>query len=152
MQCSHSIISASHCGPWNRLRMMVDRMSYACSRGEVISILTEGSDCAKVDTLVMRDKPLGYDLLIGIDPIYELGGIVIRPTGEVQLRRKHELCAGIMIGEQYFCTAFDHKKKAWTARWKWTGHKGPDQLLNTTAVYAVFNKSRAELETWIANG
>ena len=72
----------------------------------------KGGDCAKVNTLVVCDKPLGYDLLIGIDAIYELGDIVIKPTREVQLSKKHKLCAGIMIEKQDFCAVFDHGKKA----------------------------------------
>ena len=84
----------------------IDGMSHARSGVGVISILTEGGDCAKVDALVVCDKPLEYDLLIGIDAIHELDGIVIRPTGEVQLKRKHELCAAIMIEEQNFWVVF----------------------------------------------
>ena len=60
-----------------------DGMSHACCVVGVILIIMEGGDCAKVAAQVVRDKPLGYDLLIGIDGIRELGGIVIRPTGEV---------------------------------------------------------------------
>ena len=45
----------------------------------VILILTEEGDCAMVDALVVHDKPLGYDLLIRISTINELGGIMIRP-------------------------------------------------------------------------
>ena len=65
--------------------MTVDRMSHACCGVGDISILTKGSDCDKVDALVVHDKPLGYNLLIGIGTIHEIGSIVIRPTGEVQL-------------------------------------------------------------------
>ena len=79
-------------------------------------ILTEQGDCAKVDALAAHDKPLGHDLLIGIDALHELDGVVIRPTGEVQLGRKCELCAAIMIEEQEFCPVFDHEKKTWTAK------------------------------------
>ena len=132
---------------------MIDRMSHACYRVGVISILTKGGDCAKMDALVVHDKPLGYDLLTGINAICEVGDFVIRPTGEVQFSRKCEFCAVIMIEEQDFCAVFDHKEKVWTG--KWTGNKAPDQLHNTVAEYTVSDKSRAaykkELETWITN-
>ena len=88
-----------------------DGMSHSCCRVGVMSILTEGGgDCAKVGELVVRDKPLGYDLLIGIVAIRELGSVVIRPTGEVQLGRKRKLCAAIMIEEQDFCTGLTTRK------------------------------------------
>ena len=126
-----------------------------CCRVRVISILLERSDSTKMDLLMVCDKPLGYDLLVGINATCELGLIVIRPTGEVQLRRKRELCTAIMIEGQYFCAVFDHKKKVWTVKWKWIRNKVPDQLHNTVEEYMVSNKSRAayatELETWIMN-
>ena len=68
---------------------VINGMSHVCCRVRVILILTEVGDCSKVDALVVHDKPLGHDLLIGIDTMHELGGIVIRPTREVQLGRNY---------------------------------------------------------------
>ena len=99
-----------------------------------------------MDALVVCDKPLGYDLLIGIDALRELGDVVIRPTGKVLLGRKRELCAAIMIEKQDFWAVLDHEKEAWTAKWKRTGNKAPDQLHNTVAEYTVSDKSRAAYE------
>ena len=108
---------------------------------------TKRVDCTKVDALVVLDKPLEYDFLIGIDKIRELGGVVIKPTGDVQLGWKQELCAAIIIKEQDFCAVFDHEKTAWTAKWKWTRNKESDQLHNTIMEYTVFDKSRVAYET-----
>ena len=60
---------------------------------------------------MVHDKPLGYDLLIGIGTICKLGGVVIRPVREVQLRRKRKLCAAIMIEGPDFCAVFDLSKR-----------------------------------------
>ena len=52
----------------------------------VVSISTNEGDSTKIDVLVVRGKPLGFDLLLGIDAIKASGGIVVGPTGSVQLR------------------------------------------------------------------
>ena len=134
----------------------IDGTSQACCGVSVISVLTESGNYAKVDALVVRNKPLGYDLLIGIDDICALGGVEILPTGEVRFWRKRESCASITIEEQDFCAAFDQEKKAWTARWKWTKNEAPVQLHNTISEYTVSDERRAaykiELQTWITNG
>ena len=84
--CSCAIISASRCRDWNRWHMTVetiDRMSHACCRVGVISILTE------VEVIILRwmhwwcvTSLWGYGLLIGIDTIRELGSIEKCSLGE----------------------------------------------------------------------
>ena len=66
---SLSKISVSCCGTWNRQHMTVetiDGISHACCRVGVISILTEGGNCAKMDGLVVCDKPLGMIYWLGV--------------------------------------------------------------------------------------
>ena len=91
-----------------------------------------------------------------IDAIQALGTIEITPTGKVQLGRKRESCAAITIKKPDFCAIFNHKEKAWTARWKGTRNEVPDQLHNVITVYTVSDEKRAtykeELWTWIENG
>ena len=93
-------------------------MSPACSRVGVVSICTEEGNSAEFNVLVVHEKPIEYDLLIGIDAIQALGSIEITPTKEVQLGRKCESCAAIMIEEPNFYITLNHKEKAWSARWK----------------------------------
>ena len=50
-----------------------------CSIG-VVSISTDEGDSAKIDVLVVCGKPLGFDLLLGINMIKTLGGIIVGPT------------------------------------------------------------------------
>ena len=98
-------------------------------------------NCAELNILVVREKPLGYNLLIGIDAIWALGGIEVMTTRDVQLVRKCKSCEAIMIEELDFCATFNHKEKAWTARWKWTRNKAPNQLHNTIMEYTVSDKN-----------
>ncbi len=75
-------------------------------------ICTERGNCAEVNILVVNKKPLGYDLLIGLDATWTLGSIEITLTEEVQLGRKHELCVAITIEEPDFWTTINNKAKA----------------------------------------
>ena len=67
----------------------------SCAVG-VVSISMDEGDSAKINMLVVRGKPLGFDLLLGIDAIKALGGIIVGPTGSVQLRNgRTTKCAAI---------------------------------------------------------
>ena len=59
--------------------------SRVCCGVRVVSIFMDEGDSAKIDVLVVCGKPVGFDLLLGIDVIKALGGIVVGPTGSVQL-------------------------------------------------------------------
>ena len=83
--------------------------SCACCGVSVVSISTDEGNSAKIDVLVARGKPLGFDLLLGIDAIKALGGIIAGPTGSVQLRDKRTTrCATISINEPDFTATFDY--------------------------------------------
>ena len=97
-------------------------------------ICSKEGNYADVNILVVHEKPLEYDSLIGIDTVWALGSTEIMPSREVKVGRKHELGAAITIEEPDFCTSFDHKKQSWTMRWKWTRNEAPDQLHNTLSL------------------
>ena len=63
----------------------IEGASRAFCSVRVVSISTDEGDSAMIDVLVVRGKPLGFDLLLGIDVIKALGGVVVGPTGSVQL-------------------------------------------------------------------
>ncbi|CAE1163005.1 CYP4B1 [Acanthosepion pharaonis] len=70
--CSRSIVSADRCVTWNSQQIeirTIDGVSRACCGVGTVSVLTDGGSHAKVDVLVARQRPLGYDLLLGIDAI-----------------------------------------------------------------------------------
>ena len=102
-------------------------------------------------------KPLGFDLPLGIDAIKALGGIVVGPTGSVQLRDgRTTKCAAISINEPDFTATFDHHSRMWTALWKWSEDHIPENLHNEVSEYPVVaeiqNEYTQELHTWISNG
>lgn len=68
------------------------------------------------DVLVVREKHLGYGLLIEIDAIIALVGVKIMSVGNVLLGGgggggRQESCTAISIEELDFCTTFDHKQR-----------------------------------------
>ena len=70
--CSQSIDSVNHFQGWSSLSgeiRIIDSMSWVCCGVGAVSIVTNGGNHAKVNVLVPHEKPLGYDLLIGIDTI-----------------------------------------------------------------------------------
>lgn len=85
-----------------------------CSVG-VVTISMDKGDSAKVDVLVACGKPLGFDLLLGIDVIKALRGIIFRPMRSVKINNdKVPMCATISINEPDFTVTFDHYSQTWT--------------------------------------
>ena len=119
--CSRSIVSANRCQMWMNQRvdvMTINSLSQACCSVGTVTICNEKGDTAEVDVLVMQEKPLGYDLLLGIDAIRAFGSVMITVAGGVTLGREKEVCAAISFEEKDFYATFDNKEGAWTAKWK----------------------------------
>ena len=68
----------------------------------------EGS--AKISTLVVHGRLLGFDLLLGTDVIKTLGGIAVGPLGQIQIgNRQVAKSTAITINEPDFIVTFDHQ-------------------------------------------
>ena len=78
--------------------MTIGGMFRPCCGDGMVTVSTEEGSSAKISELVVRGKPLGFDLLLGIDTIKALGGMVVGPTGSVQVGNKEIVkCAAISI-------------------------------------------------------
>lgn len=93
-ECSRLIISAHFCQSW---REAMRRCNGQCPVHAVELELWITQN--KIIMLVVQEKPLGNDLLLGINAIHALVGTVITPAGDVQFGRKEESCAAIYIDE-----------------------------------------------------
>ena len=136
--------------------MMIGGMSRSCCSDGMVIVSTEEGSSAKISVLVVRGKPLGFDLLLGIDAIKALGGMVVRPIGSVQLDNKGIVkCAAISINEPNFTATFNHRSWAWTVAWKWSEGRIPEALDNRVAEYPVAAEIQEdyerELHTWMSN-
>ena len=89
-----------------------------------------------VKVLVLGGWLLGFDLLLGIDAIKELGGVHLTKSGEVHFGNPKK-CATISIDEPDFSVTFDWNTKAWTASWKWVSGHSPTELANRAQEYRV---------------
>lgn len=98
--------------------MIGGRMQACCGVG-TINICTNNGNSAEVEVLVVYDKPVGFDLLAGIDVITALGGINMTQTGAVLLCSKETpICSMFHIYQPGFSAEFSHKPRVWTAKWK----------------------------------
>lgn len=120
-ECSQSIVDAEWCQCWKKARVDVRTIagtSRACCVG-VVTIFTNKGDSAKISVLVVCDKPLEFDLLLGIDVIRVLGGIIVGPIESVQISDgKVIMCAPIFVNEPDFTATFNHQSRTWTISWK----------------------------------
>ena len=122
----------------------------------MVTVSMEEGSSAKISMLVVHGKPLGFDLLMGIDAIKALGGMVVGPTGSVQLSNKEIVKgAAISINEPDFTATFSHRSQAWTVAMKWSAERAPKALDNMVADYPVAAEIREdyewELHTWTRN-
>ena len=123
----------------------------------MVTVSTEEGSSAKISILVVHGKPLGFELLLGINAIKELGGMVVGPTGSVQLSNKGIVkCVAISINEPDFTATFHYRSRAWTVAWKWSEGYAPEALDNRVAEYPVVAEIQEdyerELHTWMSNG
>ena len=83
---SQTIVHADQCQSRWKAGVDVERIagtSCVCCGIGVVPISTDEGDSAKVNVLVVCGKPLGFDLLLGIDAIKALSDIVVGSAGSV---------------------------------------------------------------------
>ena len=107
-----------------------------------MSILTDGGGHIGVNVLVAHEKPLSYNLQIGIDAIQALGGVTITLARDGKLGEGKEACLALCIDELDFDASFDHNERIWTTRWKWTLNNAPTLLCNLVAECKIPNNIR----------
>ena len=110
-----------------------------------------------VQALVVDRYLLGYDLLLGLNAIRQLGGMAMFDTGEVRFPQHERLmCAVITLDEPDFHAEYDEAKRVWTTSWKWSGNQSPMSLKNRLSEYPTPKRLQGEYEqewqAWIQNG
>ena len=124
--------------------MMIGGMSRLCCSERMVTVSMGEGSSAKISMLVVHGKPLGIDLLLGIDAIKMLGGMVVGL-----------MCAAISMNEPDFTTTFNHWSRAWTVAWKWSEARAPEGLDNRVPEYLVaaeiWEDYEWELCSWMSN-
>ena len=94
--------------------MTIEDMSRLCCSVGTVTVAMEGGNTAKTSVLVVHGKPLGYDLLLGIDAIRALGGVAVWPSGQMRIGGGLvPTCAAITINKPVFTFTFDQQSRAW---------------------------------------
>ena len=89
-----------------------------------------------IEALVVDKQLLGFDLLLGIDAIKELGGVYLTEAGEARFGGLNR-CAAISVDEPDFSVMYARRNKEWTVSWKWANGHSPSELSNSVQEYAV---------------
>ena len=118
--------------------LTTNRKILKCHGYGKIKLGLDGARPVIVEVLLRDEQLLGFDLLLGIDAIKELGGVHLTEFGEACFGNTNR-CASISIDEPDFSVTFDRNTKAWTAVWKWVSGHSPTELANRVLEYTVPN-------------
>ena len=153
-----TIIFAPLCARWRPRRIDVTTISGGClpCRGVgSVEVETPTGRRAVLEALVVDQRPLGADMVLGMSGIGVLGGVTVLSAGEARF------CAAgaqapLVVDAPDFSVQFDSETRRWMVAWKWDGGRVPDCLGNSVAEYAVPRAARdaydAELDAWIEKG
>ena len=147
--CSRTIVFADLCRTWKEKGVSVTTISgetRTCCGVGAVNIRTRTGNSANVEALVVLEKLLSFDLLLGYDAIRALGGVHIMQTEAVQFQEKTPVCAALRIDQPDFSVKFDQHQKAWTTSWRWSGNQELAKLRNGVAEYHVPDQIRPAYE------
>ena len=85
--CSQSILSVELCRFWLKQDVAVTTLigaKQACCKSGTVKICMASSSTATIDVLVMRGKPLDFNLLLGINAIKVFSGVYITQYGSAE--------------------------------------------------------------------
>ena len=139
-----------------------------CAGTGDVQLAVPGCRAVTVSALVVREKPLGFGVIMGMDAVQALGGVTVRSPSDVQFvceetsvacvadaeepPRKGEL----KVEKEDFCVTFDLTQRRWIVSWKWAGGSPPSELSRGVGEYPVPAEARAEyeaeLDIWIKEG
>ena len=79
--CTDNIVAAKCCSQWQRQKVDVFTMNGdrvpCCGIGQVCLEASPGRR-TWVDVLVMEGRPMGHDMILGMNGISSLGGVTVR--------------------------------------------------------------------------
>ena len=155
-----NIIYAPLCAGWRRRLVRVTTISggeLRCSGVGTVTVEAPTGHRASLEVLVVEERPLGVDVVLGVAGISALGGVTVLSPAEVRF------CGAVChapppldIETRDFRVQFDAAERKWSVAWKWSDGVGPQCLTNAVPQYAVPPAARhefeAELDDWIRRG
>ena len=153
--CSSSVVSGMLCRPevWKSTAILTASRKCLLSHGVgSITLTVTNRNPLKTDVLVVKSKPLGFDLFLGMDVIKKLGGMHIDEGGKAHFTEAaHTLGVTIELEQPDFRAEFDQSTKSWTVSWKWSGNQPPEKLYNRVPEYTIPARARAEYDKELQN-
>ena len=158
--CTQTLVCKPCCQTWMKKKvplLFVGGSSLMCCGESVVQIGISNGPSVAVRALVVDGDLLGYNLLLGLNVIRQLGGMAMSNTGKVRFpQRERLMCAAITLDEPDFHAEYDEAKHVWTASWKWSGVQPPVSLKNRLSEYPtpkrLHDEYEQELQAWIQNG
>ena len=104
--CTQTLVRKPCCRTWKKKQvplMVVGGNSSMCCGESVVQIGISNGPSVAVRALVVDEALFGYDLLLGLNAIRQLGGMTMSATGEVKFpQRERLMCAAITLDEPDF--------------------------------------------------
>ena len=72
-----------------------------------VKVRTDTRNSADIEALVVHERPLDFDLLLGYDTIKALGIVLITRSGRVKFCEEAPVCAALKINRPDFSVEFD---------------------------------------------
>ena len=138
-RCSQMLVSKALCHFWKWKSagvLTTDGRTLNCQGYGRIKVEVGQVLAVNIEALVVDKQLLGFDLLLGIDTIKELGGVYLTESGEAHFGGLNR-CAGISIDEPDFSVKYDRSNKEWTASEKWANGRSPSELSNSVQEYTM---------------
>ena len=76
-----------------------------------MKVRTDTGNSADIEALVVHERPLDIDLLLGYNAIKALSGVLITWSGTVKFCEEAPVCAPLKIDRPDFSVEFDRRKK-----------------------------------------
>ena len=134
--CSQTLLSKAVCQRKPAGVLTADRRTLNSRGYGRIKVEVGQVPAVDIEALVVDKQLLGFDLLLGINAIKELGGVYLTESGEACFGGLNR-CAAISIDELDFSMTYDRSNKEWTASWKWANDHSPIELSYSVQEYAV---------------
>ena len=180
--CSKSISYVNLMTSWVRQKRNLETLGgfqYVYAGNGRCEIILKSGDEASVDVLVCNKKPLGFDIILGMDAIRQLGGDWVGDRANVWFGVETHCAAGGVVGNgvkrvdsrttkaepstsqlvveaKDYVAKYDETRNCWCVKWKWVDGVVPPLLKNTVGEYRIPDSLRKaydeEAESWIRQG
>ncbi|KFD64469.1 hypothetical protein M514_10797 [Trichuris suis] len=143
---SKCIIHNSSCKDWKRKKIKVtavDGNELRCEGEGVVHVQPSGRSLIHVEAIVVATRPLGFEFILGMNGIVDMGGVAIDHRRRVKFRVQSELACAVADGE------IKSEEPDFTPNGAYVDRAvevGPEVLRNTVEEYPPATEAREPLD------